>query len=1008
MQNKGFVKFIAICLTLICLFYLSFSFVTRHYEQKAEAMGEAAGKAYLDSLRQSDKAVWLGYDYKKCEAMQIGLGLDLKGGMNVILEVSVPDVVKNLAGSNADNAQVKQIMAEARTEAEHSSENFLDVFVRLYQQKVGKDQLGGLFALKLKSEGVTPNSTDAQVKAVLEKEIKAAVDNSYQVVRQRIDRFGVAQPNIQILEGRGQMGQIMVEMPGIKEPERVRKLLQGSANLEFWETYTLNEIQGALAALDTRLAQANNGKQDAKADSAKVDSTKQEKAATAKADAAAALKSLSKDKKGAEAQTATAQPNKARAAALKAHPLLSLFAQPGYPKSCIVGYATALDTAAINRAVHSELAAQVLPADLNLAWGASAEKGLFELYALRRTDGKAALAGDVIATAKDEYDDNHRPVVSMMMTPDGARDWAVITKRNIKRPVAIVLDGVVYSAPSIDNEITGGVSRISGHFTTQQTQDLANVLKSGKMPAPTNIVSEETVGPSLGAASIQAGFTACVVAFVLLMIFMCAFYGFIPGMVANCALIINFFFTFGVLTSFQAALTLSGLAGMVLSLGMAVDANVLIYERTKEELRAGKNLKQALADGYGNAFSAIFDSNLTSIITAVILYYFGTGPIRGFALTLGIGIVASFFTAVWLTRIAYEHFLDREKWTKLTFTTGLSKKFLTDTNFAFMRIAKKTAILVVLLIVAGAVSLGVRGLQRGIDFTGGRNYVVEFEQKVSPEQVKEVVQKAVDAKGQGGTVSTLAIVTTQNPAVRISTSYKIEQNGEKVDQEVEQLIWKSLHDNHLIKADYNTFKDRDNHKGGSIISAQKVGPSVAADLTRGAVISVILSLAAIFIYILARFRSVAFSVGAICALAVDTFLIIAIYSACWGWLPFSIEVDQTFIGAILTVIGYSINDKVVVFDRIRENLTLFPTRDTEKLFNDSINNTLTRTIMTSFTTLLVLLCIFFLGGDAIRSFSFAMILGVVIGTLSSIFLAAPIAFRIYKKRSAKKAALAKA
>ena len=1008
MQNKGFVKFIAICLTLICLFYLSFSFVTRHYEQKAEAMGETAGKAYLDSLRQSDKAVWLGYDYKKCEAMQIGLGLDLKGGMNVILEVSVPDVVKNLAGSNADNAQVKQIMAEARTEAEHSSENFLDVFVRLYQQKVGKDQLGGLFALKLKSEGVTPNSTDAQVKAVLEKEIKAAVDNSYQVVRQRIDRFGVAQPNIQILEGRGQMGQIMVEMPGIKEPERVRKLLQGSANLEFWETYTLNEIQGALAALDTRLAQANNGKQGAKTDSAKVDSTKQEKAATAKADAAAALKSLSKDKKGDEAQAATAQPNKARAAALKAHPLLALFAQPGYPKSCIVGYATALDTAAINRAVHSELAAQVLPADLNLAWGASAEKGLFELYALRRTDGKAALAGDVIATAKDEYDENHRPVVSMTMTADGARDWAVITKRNIKRPVAIVLDGVVYSAPNIKNEITGGVSQISGHFTTQQTQDLANVLKSGKMPAPTNIVSEETVGPSLGAASIQAGFTACVVAFVLLMIFMCAFYGFIPGMVANCALIINFFFTFGVLTSFQAALTLSGLAGMVLSLGMAVDANVLIYERTKEELRAGKNLKQALADGYGNAFSAIFDSNLTSIITAVILYYFGTGPIRGFALTLGIGIVASFFTAVWLTRIAYEHFLDRDKWTKLTFTTGLSKKFLTDTNFAFMRIAKKTAILVVLLIVAGAVSLGVRGLQRGIDFTGGRNYVVEFEQKVSPEQVKEVVQKAVDAKGQGGTVSTLAIVTTQNPAVRISTSYKIEQNGEKVDQEVEQLIWKSLHDNHLIKADYNTFKDRDNHKGGSIISAQKVGPSVAADLTRGAVISVILSLAAIFIYILARFRSVAFSVGAICALAVDTFLIIAIYSACWGWLPFSIEVDQTFIGAILTVIGYSINDKVVVFDRIRENLTLFPTRDTEKLFNDSINNTLTRTIMTSFTTLLVLLCIFFLGGDAIRSFSFAMILGVVIGTLSSIFLAAPIAFRIYAKRSAKKAALNKA
>ena len=1006
MQNKGFVKFIAIALTLICVFYLSFSFVTRHYEQKAEAMGEVAGKAYLDSLRQSEGSVWLGYDYKSCEALQIGLGLDLKGGMNVILEVSVPDVVKNLAGSNADNPQVKQIMDEARAEAEHSSENFLDVFVRLYQQKGGKDQLGGLFALKLKEEGITPQSTDAQVKAALEKEIKAAVDNSYQVVRQRIDRFGVAQPNIQILEGRGQMGQIMVEMPGIKEPERVRKLLQGSANLEFWETYRLSEALAAITALDTRLAQAGTSQKAAKADTAKVDSTKQATVADAKASAADALKALGQKNNAGEAKEAAAATNKAREAALKAHPLLGLFAMPGNnPGYCVVGYATALDTAAINRAIHSELAAQVLPADLNLAWGASAEKGLFELYALRRTDGKAALAGEVIATAKDEYDQNHRPVVSMTMTPDGAREWAAITKRNIERPVAIVLDGMVYSAPNIKNEITGGVSQISGHFTAQQTQDLANVLKSGKMPAPTNIVSEETVGPSLGAASIQAGFTACVVAFVLLMIFMCVFYGFIPGMVANSALIINFFFTFGVLTSFQAALTLSGLAGMVLSLGMAVDANVLIYERTKEELRAGKNLKQALADGYGNAFSAIFDSNLTSIITAVILYNFGTGPIRGFALTLGIGIVASFFTAVWLTRIAYEHFLDRDKWTKLTFTTGISKKFLTDTHFAFMSAAKKTGVFVILLVVAGAVSLGVRGLQRGIDFTGGRNYVVEFEEKVSPEQVKDAVQKAIDAKGQGGTVSTLAIVTTQNPAVRVSTSYKIEESGEKVDQEVEQLIWKSLHDNHLIKADYNTFKDRDNRVGGSIISAQKVGPSVAADLTRGAVISVLLSLAAIFIYILARFRSVAFSVGAIVALSVDTFLIIAVYSACWGWLPFSIEIDQTFIGAILTVIGYSINDKVVVFDRIRENLTLYPTRDTERLFNDSINNTLTRTIMTSFTTLLVLLCIFFLGGDAIRSFSFAMILGVVIGTLSSIFLAAPIAFRIYAKRSAKKAAV---
>ena len=1001
MQNKGFVKVIAGLLALICVYYLSFSFVTNHYEKKAEAMGVEAGKAYLDSLRQSDEGVWLGQSYKKCEALQIGLGLDLKGGMNVILEVSVPDVVKNLAGSGAEDPKVKKILAEAQAEAAKSSDNFLDVFVSKYQKEVGANQLGGLFSLRLKEDGITPSSTDAQVKAALEKEIKAAVSNSYQVVQQRIDRFGVAQPNIQILEGRGQMGQIMVEMPGIKEPERVRKLLQGSANLEFWETYTLGEVQGALQALDTRLAQINSGK--TSTDSTKVDST--QTAQKAEPVTQKVLASFKANRAALNKEGASAKEDAARAQMLKQHPLLAVM-QLGHPKSAIVGYVRAADTAAVNKAIHSEVAKEILPADLNLAWGVNAEKGVYELYALRRNNGGAVLAGEVVENAKDDFDQYHKPVVSMTMTPEGAREWATVTRNNLKKPVAIVLDGVVYSAPNIKNEINGGQSQISGNFTTQQTQDLANVLKSGKMPAPTNIVQEETVGPSLGAASIQAGFTACVVAFVLLMVFMCAFYGVIPGMVANTALILNFFFTFGVLTSFQAALTLSGLAGMVLSLGMAVDANVLIYERTKEELRAGKNIKQALADGYGNAFSAIFDSNLTSIITAIILYNFGTGPIRGFALTLAIGIVASFFTAVWLTRIAYEHFLDKDKWLNLTFTTGLSKKFLTNTNFGFMKMASKTNILVGILVIGGAVSLATRGLQQGIDFTGGRNFVVEFEQKANPEQVKKAVEDEIAKTGQTGTVGVLSIVTTQNPALRISTSYKIDQNDEKVDQEVEQLIWRALHNNKLVNADYATFKDRDNRKGGSIISAQKVGPSVAADLTRGAIISVILSLIAIFIYILFRFRSVAFSVGAIVALAVDTFIIIGIYSVCWGFLPFSLEVDQTFIGAILTVIGYSINDKVVVFDRIRENIGLYPTREPERLFNDSINNTLTRTIMTSFTTLLVLLCIFFLGGDAIRSFSFAMILGVVVGTLSSIFMAAPIAYKIYGNRQAKKAAKA--
>lgn len=998
MQNKGFVKVIAFFLTVICIFYLSFSFVTSHHEKKAAAMGEVAGKAYLDSLRQSEENVWLFYDYKTCEMLQIGLGLDLKGGMNVILEVSVPDVVKTLAGSNAEDPKVKKIMDEARAEANKSSDNFIDVFVRKYQGAVGKNQLGGLFALKLKDAGITPNSSDAAVKSALEAEVKAAVSNSYQVVQQRIDRFGVAQPNIQILEGRGQMGQIMVEMPGIKEPERVRKLLQGSANLEFWETYTLGEISPALTALDSRLASADKGET--------ADSTATPAADTTKvvANAAAALKNAGKETAEVAKTTASA----ATAERVKANPLFGRFVQMGHPEYSVVAYALAADTAGINKILHSEVAKELLPADLHLSWSVSPEGGVFSLYALRATNGKPALAGEVIADAKDDYSEQHKPIVSMTMTPDGARDWATITKKNLKRAVAIVLDDLVYSAPTIQNEITGGSSQISGNFTVQQTQDLANVLKSGKMPAPTNIVQEETVGPSLGEASIQAGFIACVVAFVVLMVFMCAFYGIIPGMVANVALLLNFFFTFGVLTSFQAALTMSGLAGLVLSLGMAVDANVLIYERTKEELRAGKNLKQALADGYGNAFSAIFDSNLTSIITAVILYNFGTGPIRGFAMTLGIGIVASFFTAVWLTRIAYEYFLEKGKWSGLTFVTGLSKSFLNDTKFAFMSMAKKSIAVFGILVLAGAVSFGVRGLQRGIDFTGGRNYVVEFEQTVSPEAVKKVVETEIAKTGEQATVNTLAIVTTQNPAVRISTSYKIDQNTQEVDQEVEQLIWKSLNSAGLIKANYDVFKDRDNRSGGSIISAQKVGPSVAADMTRGAIIAVVLSLIAIFIYILVRFRSVAFSIGAIFALTIDTFLIIAMYSLCWGWLPFSLEVDQTFIGAVLTAIGYSINDKVVVFDRIRENLGLYPTRDIERVFNESINQTLTRTIMTAFTTLLVLLCIFFLGGDAVRSFSFAMILGVVFGTISSIFLAAPAAFRVYGKRAAKKAEAAHA
>ena len=976
MQNKGFVKVIAVLLTLICLFYLSFSAVTSHYEKKAAELTAQGkdGSAYLDSMR--NEKVYLNWKtLKECEELQIGLGLDLKGGMNVILEVSVPDVVKSLAGESASEPAFAKALADAREQAKKESADFVDIFVSVYQKQNGENRLGGVFASKLKEKNISYNSTDNEVKKVLAEEVAAAVENSNKVVRSRIDRFGVAQPNIQVLHGKGQIGQIMVEMPGIKEPERVRKLLQGSANLEFWETYTLNELQPALVEVDNRLAKGTAPADTTAANSAAAKSV-EEKAA---ADAAARHPLFAKLMQSAGSQ-----------------PIVS-------PQGCIVGMALAADTAEVNAMLNSEAAQGTLPADVHFAWSVKPSESfkapIFELYALKAENGKPSMAGDVIADAKDDFDQHHNPSVSMTMTTNGARDWAALTKKNLKKCVAIVLDDVVYSAPVVQTEITGGQSQISGHFTTDDTRDLANVLKSGKMPAPTKIVQEETVGPSLGAASINAGFTACVVAFVLLMIFMCAFYGLIPGMVANCALLLNFFFTFGVLISFQAALTMSGIAGMVLSLGMAVDANVLIYERTKEELAAGKNIKTALADGYGNAFSAIFDSNLTSIITAIILYNFGTGPIRGFALTLGIGICASFFTAVWMTRMVYEHFHNRDKWLGLTFTTALSRNFMKNASVRFMEKAKGS---ITIFLVAAAVCiafLGIRGLSKGIDFTGGRNYVIEFEQKgVTPEQVRAAVAEKVQAKDAEATVSAIAITTTNNDAVRLTTNYRIDDDSENIDQEVEKFIYDALHEQNLIKADYATFIDRDNHAGGSIVSAQKVGPSVAADMAKSAVIAVLLSLVAIFLYILVRFRNVAFSVGSVVALCFDTLLILGTYSICWGWVPFSLEVDQTFIGAVLTAIGYSINDKVVVFDRIRENLGLYPKRATMRLFNESLNSTLARTLVTSATTLLVLLCIFFLGGDSIRSFSFAMILGVVYGTLSSIFLAAPIAYRTLGKK----------
>lgn len=834
---------------------------------------------------------------------------------------------------------------------------------------------------------VTTRSSDSEVEKVLREEVKAAIDNSYNVLRTRIDRFGVAQPNIQALEGK--MGRIMVELPGIKEPERVRKLLQGSANLEFWETFDAKEIVPYLSSVDNRLRDilaVESGA--ASADSVAADT---DTVAVAQASAISAADSLAAALKGETASNSAAMEQMK-----KEHPLASVLQLNPNGYGSVVGYADYKDTAQVNQYLAMKEVKEMLPKDLRLKWGVKAadfdkQGRIFELYAIKSTErnGRAPLEGDVITDAKDEYDQFNKPCVSMSMNTDGARRWAVLTKNNVGKAIAIVLDGYVYSAPNVNGEITGGHSQITGNFTPEVTKDLANVLKSGKMPAPARIVQEDIVGPSLGQESINQGIISFVVALILLMIYMCAMYGLIPGMVANCALVVNFFFTLGILTSFQAALTMSGIAGMVLSLGMAVDANVLIYERTKEELRAGKTVKAALADGYSNAFSAIFDSNLTSIITGIILFYFGTGPIRGFATTLIIGILCSFFTAVFLTRIVYEHFMNKDKWLNLTFTTGISKNLMQNVNYNFMGMMKRSFTVFGAIIVICIISFFIRGLAQSIDFTGGRNFVVQFEQQVEPETVRDLLKKKITEDN----VQAIALGTDKK-TIRITTNYRINEESPTIDSEIEEFLYQSLKDGNLLGegTTLEIFIDRDNRVGGSIISSQKVGPSIADDIKTSAIWSVLFALVAIGLYILLRFRNVAYSVGATVALAVDTILIIGAYSLCYGWVPFSLEIDQTFIGAVLTAIGYSINDKVVIFDRIREFFGLYPKRNRMQLFNDSLNTTLARTINTSLSTLIVLLCIFVLGGDSIRSFAFAMILGVVIGTLSSIFIAAPIAY----------------
>ena len=981
MQNKGFVKIISVLLILVCLFYLSFSAVVRYYDNKAKEIAngdERVEQEYLDSLA-NEKVYFGNWTLKDCREMGISLGLDLKGGMNVILEVSVPDVIKVLS-DNKQDAAFNEALSNAAKEAVNSQDDVITLFIREYHRLAPGQSLAQIFATQQLKDKVTQKSTDQEVERVLRDEVKAAVDNSFNVLRTRIDRFGVVQPNIQTLTG--SLGRIMVELPGIKEPARVRKLLQGSANLEFWETYEASDVapylQNADIKLHNLLTTAEATDDTAPVAAAPV-SASDSLAAAIRGDNAATIEQLKRE-----------------------HPLLSIL-QVFNGQGSIVAYANARDTAEVNRYLAMPEVQSELPKDLRLKWGVAPtemdpKQQTFELYAIKSTqrNGKAPLEGDVVVDASDKFDQYGKPAVNMSMNSDGSRRWAQLTKQNIGRSIAIVLDDYVYSAPRVNSEITGGNSEITGNFTPEQSKDLANVLKSGKMPAPAHIVQEDIVGPSLGQASINAGITSFIVALILLMIYMCSMYGIVPGMIANCALIMNLFFTLGILSSFQAALTMSGIAGMVLTLGMAVDANVLIYERTKEELRAGKTTKDALAAGYKNAFSAIFDSNVTSLLTGVILFNFGTGPIRGFATTLIIGICISFFTAVFMTRLVYEYFMGKDKLLNLTFTTNISKNLMTNVHFDFMGPRKRWLTIggVIFLICIGF--MAIRGLSRSIDFTGGRNFNVQFENAVEPEQVRSLVANSFE----DANVSVIA-VGTDGRTVRISTNYRINEDGQNVDTEIESRLYEAVKPLLTQNISLDTFIDRDNYTGGSIISSQKVGPSIADDITYSAIWSVILALIAIGIYILIRFYNVAYSIGATGALILDTSIILGAYAMLWGIVPFSLEIDQTFIGAVLTAIGYSINDKVVIFDRVREYTKLYRKRGMLQVFNDSLSSTLARTINTSISTLIVLLCIFILGGESIRSFAFAMILGVIFGTMSSLFIASPIAYQIIKMTSKK-------
>ncbi len=972
MQNKGFISTIAVLLILICGFYISFSFVTSHYEKKAQEFAammsgttDVTNDAYKQNLKQFNDSidkekVYLGYTYNQVRKLEIGMGLDLKGGMNVVLEISVPDILRQYASGDSQLREINEAIAKTQAAGvKGSDKNFISKFASFIQPGA----MAGLFTREGEFLGkIKSNSSNADVTAALEKQVDSQVDAAFNIFRTRIDQFGVVAPNIQKLQDKS--GQILLELPGVKEPERVTDLLKSSANLEFFEVYNYNEIANDLNSFAMAWAQQDT-----------VNHTN----------------------------------------------LIELLGGPQRSGSPVIGLVTPANRALVDSILSSPLAKQKLPSDFSAVWEvkavdypvfdaqgnvmkkANGEDRTTPYWQLIALKGDAALQGDAVTSATSEFDNMRGNTVSMRMNDSGAQAWATLTRNNIGRPIAIVLDNNVYSYPNVNNEITGGSSEITGNFTPEEANDLANVLKSGKMSAKVDVVSTNVIGPSLGAEAVQQGFLSFIVAIALLMVFMILIYGVVPGLVANVGLILNLYFTLGILASFQAMLTLSGIAGIVLALGMAVDANVLIFERTKEELRLGKKLRQAISEGYSNAFSAIFDSNLTSVITGVILLLFGSGPIKGFATTLIIGLVCSFFTAVFLTRIAFDLITKNGRCANMTFDTNISRNFLSHTKINFLGQWKGAAAVWLFLIVVSIASLVFRGMNQGIDFSGGRNYVVQFDKDVDPSAIQQRLLDNLQAAANDKTVS-VGVITIDNPSkVRISTNYKIDAEDANIDNEMTGILYENLKPE-LTAADgsvmdQEAFTIADESRG--IISIQKVGPSVADDMKRDAYWAVGIAVVCMFLYILLRFRNIAFSVGAVCAVALTAFLIIGFYSICWGFLPFSMEIDQSFIAAVLTIIGYQINDTVVVFDRVREMMKLYPKEDRYITFNKSLNTTLTRTIMTSFSTLLVLCCIFFLGGDTIRSFTFAMIFGVIVGTFCSLYCAAPIAYNIIKATTKK-------